>query len=936
MYKRAMRLLAAAPCAVTALACTVQPLAAREQEAVQGPTQVRTFDIPAGNLASALDEFGHQAGVQILYPYAQAARLRSPGLHGRMRARAALDALLRGQPLAVARFEASLVVLRPAPAGKLAPPPAPPRITPPAPRPAAPPPVTPPEDIVVTGRAVNAPLLRSELSYALTDIDHGTVMREGAVSTAALFQQIPGFWVEASGGEASNNVRARGIPTDGYSSVAILEDGLPVQYDGGLGYLNTDQVFRTDASVERAEAVRGGPSAVFVPNAPGGSVNFLTRNPLKHPGVDLSMTGGSFGYARIDGYAGVRLGPNLGLGLGGFYRTDAGPRDPGYNADRGGQLRASLAYDDGRLKIDANVKHLDDRVILYLPVPLQFGANGRVEPIHGFDPLRDTLAGPDNVHVAFLTPQGPQDFDLSQGTTSRITFYSLSARLALGSRSAIELRTRLRTGTTRRSGLFPIGRPTTAEDYIASAMGRLRAAWPDTTAARIQYADDGAAFTNASNGNGLVVGANLMAVQMPLREGMADARFTTAFELAGHHDLAIGTTFDAMDMKFDRQTGTVLLDVRGQARRLDVLALDSAGQVLGALTDNGFVRYGSLYNSATLNSRNVAIYGADEWKLAPDWRLDFGARWEHVRIGGGTEETTTVDLGDAATLADDAVLTGTGVIDPVGKSYSGLSWTLAANYRPAPGVGTFARFTRTLRLPAPTDFTDNAQGTDLAPVPITMAEAGLTLERRSWNLTAVAFRSHFARLPFTDYRFDTASNAYIEQTSIADTTTWGLELSGQARLAGPLRLDWQATLQDPRYHNFRYTQLDENGNGSPEDADGHQLIRVPRLSLRASPSLDLFGGKMTFAMDFLRFSQRFSDVVNTQRLPAYSMINARIRAALPNRFELSVQFSNITNSLGLTEGNPRVGSFDAGGSTGYFLARPEFARAARMTLAWRY
>ncbi|WP_395397363.1 TonB-dependent receptor [Novosphingobium sp. BL-8A] len=931
MYKQATRLLAATPCAMAALACTTQPLAAR--------TDLRAFDIPAGNLAAALDAFGHQAGVQILYPYALAASLRTPGLHGRMSARSALDRLLSGQQLAVARFEAGLVVLRPLPPRQPVLPSARAQAKPHAatPLPAAPkPPIEPQADIVVTGRAANAALLPSELSYALTGLDHGTIMREGAVSTASLFEHIPGFWVEATGGEASNNVRARGIPTDGYSSVAILEDGLPVQYDGGLGYLNTDQVFRTDASVERAEAVRGGPSAVFVPNAPGGSVNFLTRSPLRHPGADISVTGGSFGYARIDGYAGIRLSPNIGVGLGGFYRTDAGLRDPGYPADRGGQLRAAIAYDDGNLKIDANVKHLDDRVILYLPVPLQFGADGHVEAIPGFDPLQDTLAGPDNVHVPFLTPNGPRDFDLSQGTTSRITFYSLSARMALPGSSALEVRTRLRTGTTRRSGLFPIGRPTTAEGYLAGAMAKLRAAWPGAASAEIRYADDGSAFSGASNGNGLVVGANLMAIQMPLREAMADARFTTAMELAGHHDLALGATFDAMDMTFDRQTGTVLLDVRGQARRLDVLALDAAGQVLGGLTDNGFVRYGSIYNAASLNSKNVAIYAADEWKLTPTWRLDFGARWEKVRIGGGTEQTTTVDLGDPATLADDAVMTGTGVIEPIDKAYSGVSWTIAVNHRPIAGIGTFARFTRTARLPAPTDFTENAQGVDLAPVPITMAEAGLTLEHRNWNLTAVAFRSHFARLPFTDYRFDTTSNAYIEQTSIADTTTWGLELSGQAHVAGPLRLDWQATLQNPRYHDFRYTALDGNANGSSQDANGNQLVRVPRLSLRASSSMDLFDGKLTIAMDFLRFSQRFADVANTQRLPGYSMINARIHAVLPDHFELNVQLSNLTNALGLTEGNPRVGSFDAGGSTGYFLARPEFGRSMRVTLAWNY
>jgi hypothetical protein len=47
--------------------------------------------------------------------------------------------------------------------------------------------------------------------------------------------------------------------------------------------------------------------------------------------------------------------------------------------------------------------------------------------------------------------------------------------------------------------------------------------------------------------------------------------------------------------------------------------------------------------------------------------------------------------------------------------------------------------------------------------------------------------------------------------------------------------------------------------------------------------------------------------------------------------------TNLTNSLGLTEGNPRMGSFDAGGMNArYFLARPEFGRTVRATYRLSY
>lgn len=890
------------------------------------------FDIPAQSLADALDLYARQAGVQILYPYALAAALRSQLLQGRMPPRRALDRLLRGSGLAVVRFDDGIVTLRAAPPATPA---RPRRVAPPAQSTSVEP--TPvPAEIVVTGRALQTPVTATQFSYAMTRIDAETLARAGPLSTADLFKQIPGFWVESTGGEASNNIRSRGIPTDGYSSVALLEDGLPVQYDGGLGYLNTDQIFRSDATIDHVEAVRGGPSAIFAGNAPGGSIDFLTRNPLQKPGVTLSATGGNFGYARVDGYAGLRLTPELGVSIGGFYRRDDGLRDPGYPADRGGQIRAGLQYDDGTTRLSFNVKHLDDRVILYLPVPLQADSAGRVSAIPGFDPLYDTLAGPDNAAITFKMPSGARNFDLSKGTRSRIDFYTLSGRRTLGSSATLEVKARLRTGDTSRDGLFPIGRPQSGDSYISTVLPQLGAAFPTTASAQIRYADTGAPFLPDSNSNGLVVGANLLSVALPMREFIGDARLTGQMNKWGQHDLALGLIYADNRLDYDRTMGTVLLDVRGQARRLDVVAVDAIGRQVGSLTDNGFVRYGSLFDNVTLKTANLALYAADEWKLSDHWRIDLGGRWERTRIGGRMELSSAVDLGDPTTLADDNVLAGTGIYQPIDRRFSGFSMTAGVNFNPDPGTGMFLRLTRISRLPSASEFYADPNRTDEAIVPIVMAEAGLIVQRRTWNLSAVLFRTHFKRLPFTDYRFDPVTSIYVSQISIADTTATGMEVSAHARLIGPLSIDMQATVQDSRYGDFRYSEL-SGGTVVVHDVTGNQLIRVPRIALRASPSVDLLSGRLRIGADFTHYSARFADIANSQRLPPFSMINAQISAQISDHATLTLNGTNLTNSLGLTEGNPRMGSFDAGGMTArYFLARPEFGRTVRATFRLAY
>ena len=111
---------------------------------------------------------------------------------------------------------------------------------------------------------------------------------------------MPGFWVEASGGEASGNVRARGIPVDGFGSITLLEDGMPVQHDPALGYLNGDQAFRLDETIDRIEVVRGGPSSIFYSNAPAGAVNYIPRSVGDHAEGVVKYTAGDYGLNRLD------------------------------------------------------------------------------------------------------------------------------------------------------------------------------------------------------------------------------------------------------------------------------------------------------------------------------------------------------------------------------------------------------------------------------------------------------------------------------------------------------------------------------------------------------------------------------------------------------------------------------------------------------------
>ncbi len=214
--------------------------------------------------------------------------------------------------------------------------------------------------MVVTGRAGVEEIRKVEVSYAITTIGGEALRMDAPLGVADALGSVPGFWVESTGGEASANIRARGIPEEGFSAVGMEEDGLPVQHDPGLGWLNADQSFRLDDTIDRIEVVRGGPASMFSSNAPGGVVNFITRKPSDTAGGNLKVESSDYGLRRIDGWYSLPVG-DWRLGFGGFYREDDGVRDPGYTANKGGQARFAISRSFEGGSVDFNVKRIDDQ-----------------------------------------------------------------------------------------------------------------------------------------------------------------------------------------------------------------------------------------------------------------------------------------------------------------------------------------------------------------------------------------------------------------------------------------------------------------------------------------------------------------------------------------------------------------------------------------------
>lgn len=783
-------------------------------------------------------------------------------------------------------------------------------------------------DIIVTGRAGTGERRKSEMSYSVTRIDEQALRMQAPTSVTEALKSVPGFWVEASGGEASGNVRARGVPVDGYGSIQLLEDGIPVQHDPALGYLNADQVFRIDETIERIEVVRGGPASLFYSNAPAGAVNFIPRQVGDHAEGLVKVMLGADSLYRTDFWVGAPVG-DWKVALGGFYRSEGGVRDPGFTANRGGQLRATISREWERAKVSLDVKRVDDIVAFYTGIPMRTYPDGKIRAVPGFDGHKGTVAGPETERVKMVMGDGSiYDFDNSVGTQVKRTQITGKFEFEPWDGWKIANTTRYNDSWTQRNGVYP--NTLQSASSLLTSQAALLAQAPGATALQFRYVTSPNQVFNTANqnGNGLVIVGGLRGLTLPVKEFMSDTRISRQFEMGGAHDLTFGYYFANIDEDFSRYSSTALLDVQDNARLLNLVAVDGAGNVLKTFTDNGIYKYGYEWEDARGSQTTHALYLADEWQITPNLRIDGGVRWETMRARGTVGLKKTVSLGTPATSS---ISTGSGVYANYDSNFNRATWTLGVDYQFNRHAGLFARYTSANRLPSLGNFVTSPTAKPIIQT-MDLGEVGLKYASPLLDIYATGFWTKYNNVGFTNYRFDLNGPA-VSEARYADTQTFGLELEGTLRPARWFDLSATATLQDPKYKGLTYV----DATGKSFDFDGNRLIRIPTMSLRFVPGINLFDGRFRLQGSWEYEGKRYVDTANSVRLPAYATVNLSARFDVSKGLSLYGYVDNLNNSLGLTEGNPRAGELmngDAGANT--FIARPLIGRNFRAALMYRF
>ena len=232
------------------------------------------------------------------------------------------------------------------------------------------------EEVIVTGTAGGAAVRKLDASFAISTVSAREISRIAPLSTADLLKVIPGVWVESSGGVSGANILLRGFPGGGDAPFVTLQvDGVAI-FPTNVSFVEDSTLFRLDETVERLEALRGGPSPVVASGQPGLTANFLLKEGSEQSEGMLKYTTSDYDLKRIDGFLSGKLADDWYYMVGGYLSASQGLRDAGFESEQGSQLTINLTrvFDRGTLK--AFVRDTDDHGTWYLPVNLRNPASG--------------------------------------------------------------------------------------------------------------------------------------------------------------------------------------------------------------------------------------------------------------------------------------------------------------------------------------------------------------------------------------------------------------------------------------------------------------------------------------------------------------------------------------------------------------------------------
>ena len=795
------------------------------------------------------------------------------------------------------------------------------------------------EEVVVTGTAEETNKFTAP--YDISTIKEQAMLDKAPHSLVDLMRGQPGMYVENSGGEGGDeNIVIRGLPYSGFRLIDVLQDGLPLFESNYERFLNIDELYRVDLMTEHAEIERGGTAPIYSNNASGGVMNLIARHGTPTPEGAVQVEFGSNSLTKVSIYQSGPITDNLLFSAGGSYRRDDGLRDQNFSpADEGGQAQVGATYLFSGGKVFADAKYLDDRSVFYTDIPL-------VNPLTGtslsnlINPNTGTLTSSAFQNVLIRTLNGTSGGavvaqDLSDGVNPQMATFTLGGDFELGAGWKLIDHARYVHGHVGLDGIFNGSTPQSSTAFLASELAAAKAAFPGTTSLQYTLAGSNAPYNPAAT-DGLVMANSFDATQTQLSDFMNDVRLANTFDLGdwGKHDLNFGIYVSHYHYAHGEMLNALLENVKNNPNGLNIQALGAVGNVLGYVTENGFLSYGSGSNSGWLNGTALAGYLADTVHITSRWQVDAGVRHEGREQSGEQGVLGTQVLSTTGPLAARSVQ---GIVSwlPHQEDLHGTAYTFGTAYDLNSSLNGFVRYTRSYSYPQFTTIISGALLPNGQPVPVStinQAEGGLKFAVSTFQAALTAYYAHFNQLSTTTQV--AATNGTITNSSVVlNTTTVGLEGELDWLPVSFFDLSGSFTLQNPKVDSVEtLTGL------SAEGIDDGVISRTPKYVISLEPAylFNIQGWRGRVFVDGYTVGRRYQDFSNLSILPGYTTLDVGMTVAPTQSLELRILGSNITDSTGLTEGNSRASALNTGTVGDATVGRPLFGRTITASALYRW
>jgi len=770
------------------------------------------------------------------------------------------------------------------------------------------------DQIVITG-VVN-PKSKLESSVSVSTIGIQRIEQAAPRSAGELFRNIPGVRAESSGGEGNANFNVRGVPisSGGSRYFQIQEDGLPLNLFGDTSFGNADNFLRIDSNIGRVEAIRGGSASTQTSNGPAGIINMISKTGATEGGSLGTTFGLDYQTSRLDFEYGTPLGNGFSYHFGGFMRTGEGPREIGYQGNKGGQFKANLTkrFENGYVRV--YTKFLNDKSVMYLPMPMLLegdNSNPTFSNLPGFD-----ITG-DAVQSAYLQQSaGTSPFDGGGRHVNDVRNGNNPISKALGAEFSFDLGNDWKIAGKARysnnSGQW-VAPFTAAVGTVAGIEATARDA-AGAGAEPLVYADGDREAFNPSNGLAQIIHMFDVTVD-DLSNFFSDVKISK--KLSDNVGVTAGLFTATQNTKIGWQWNSFLSEVKGggEARLADFDGFSRNGQysygtpVWGNCCQR---KYNTVHN---VNSPYVGI-DAD---LSDNLNFDGSVRFENVSVNGNIAGGPTSQ--GAYDYDGDGVIQGIEQVVPViagnagqivNDDYNFVSYSAGLNYKLNSGAAVFARYSS--------------------------GASGRAADRNNYGTTGKADVQYDEVSQLEIGYKKRISNGVLNLTGFMSNTDEGLSNELNRSVGNPFKalgLEAETALKFGENFSFNgsftYTKAEIDGG----DNKGNTPRRQADLVYNLSPSYN-FGdnNQHSLALSILGTSKSYAQDDNDLVMPGYAYFNLIGRAGLTDGLSLVLSVNNLFDTVGITEveGNGD-GAF---GSNRLVRARSISGRSSTLSLQYKF